>query len=49
MRNKNELLAEVVKRYQFHKSYSTDDAFLGKIAETMCDIDLDEMWMLTQK
>lgn len=48
MSNKNELLAEVVKRYHFHKSYVTENVLVREIAEKMCDIDLCEIWMLTQ-
>lgn len=49
MRTTDELLIEVVKRYLFHKNYVTENAFLKKIAEDMCDIEISEMWMLTQK
>lgn len=46
---KNELLIQVVKRYFDHLNYATDDPFLGEIAKQMCEIELDEMWMLTQQ
>lgn len=49
MRSTNELLAEVVTRYLFHKNYVTENVFVKEAAEKMCDVELAEMWMLTQK
>lgn len=44
----NELLLKVVERYLFHRSYSTKNPFVAEMAQKMCDIELSEMWMLTQ-
>ena len=41
-------LFEVVERYLFHKNYVTGNPIAKEIAEKMCDIELSEMWMLTQ-
>lgn len=48
MNRKNELLIRVVERYLFHKNYKTDKPEILKIVEKMCDIEITEMWMLTQ-
>lgn len=45
----NELLLQVAERYLYHSDYQTEDPYLAGIAEAMCDIEIDEMWMLTQK
>lgn len=42
-------LFEVVERYLFHKNYVTGNPITKEIAEKMCDIELSEMWMLTQR
>lgn len=49
MSRQNDLLIRVVERYNYHKNYSTDDPFLKGIAEQMCEIEVNEMWMLTQQ
>ena len=46
--DKNELLIKVVERYLFHKNYATDNPFVAEMAQKMCDLELHEMWMLTQ-
>ena len=42
-------LFEVVERFLFHKNYVTGNPIAKEIAEKMCDIELSEMWMLTQR
>lgn len=48
-KSKNELLIQVVERYLFHKNFATENPFVAEIAQKMCEIDVDEMWMLTQQ
>lgn len=44
-----ETLATVVERFQFHcKEAKADNSIISDLAEKMCEIELDEMWMLTQ-
>lgn len=46
----NERLSRVVERYQFHSSkVGAANPVIADAAKTMCDIDICEMWMLTQK
>lgn len=45
----NELLAQVVERFQFHSSKtSSDNPFVAQIARDICEVELWEMWALTQ-
>lgn len=48
MKRKNELLLNVVERYLFHTNYHSDNPILQQIAKHMSEIEIDEMWMLTQ-
>lgn len=48
MKNRSELLFEAAERYIFHSSYSSDNPILQQIADKMVEIEIDEMWMLTQ-
>lgn len=48
MSRENELLIQVVERYLYHKNYITDNQITKKMAQSMCDIEISEMWMLTQ-
>ena len=52
MKNKNwlvEKLAAVVERFQFHREKVTaDNPVVSEFAEKMCEIDMYELWMLTQ-
>jgi hypothetical protein len=48
-KSKNDLLIKVVERYIFHKNYKTDNPIVADIRDKMCDVELAEMWMLTQK
>ena len=43
-----DMLSRVVERYLFHSNYTTNNPEFMRIAETMRDIELTEMWMLTQ-
>lgn len=49
MTRQDELLFRVFERYMYHKSYVTDDPRLAELAKNMCDIEIAEMWMLTQQ
>jgi len=47
--NTNNLLAEVVERFQFHRKKTwSDNPVVARIARDICEIELCEMWMLTQ-
>ena len=48
MQEKNKLLFKVVERYLFHKHYKTSNLYMKEIANKMCEIEIAEMWMLTQ-
>lgn len=48
MDNTNDLLIRVIERYLYHCNYETDNLFLAEMARKMCDIEISEMWMLTQ-
>lgn len=48
MSRTDQLLLKLVERYQFHKNYKTRNSDAAKLAQKMCDIELSEMWMLTQ-
>ena len=45
----NERLARVVERYRHHASeMESANPVIANAAETMCDIEIYEMWVLTQ-
>lgn len=49
MRNKlNELLFSTAQRRLFHSRYRSDNSTVNEIYELMADMDLDDLWMLTQ-
>lgn len=43
-----DLLISVVRRYLFHSRYKSSNQTVNEIYEMMADMDLDEIWMLTQ-
>lgn len=50
MSRENELLISVVERYLFHsKQAKSDNPMIRNVAKTMCDIEIWEMWALTQE
>lgn len=44
----NELMIKVIERYLFHTNFITDYPFAAEMAAKMCEIEIAEMWMLTQ-
>lgn len=45
----NRLLINVAERYMYHSRWkNSDNPVLRQLAELMCEVDIDEMWMLTQ-
>lgn len=46
--NKNDLLIQIVERYQYHKNFKTDNPITAEIKEKICDLELHEMWTITQ-
>lgn len=45
----NDLLFKVVERYLYHVDMSnSEDELISSTAKTMCEIEIAEMWMLTQ-
>lgn len=48
MSRTQELLLRVVERYQYHKNFQSENPETEAMARKMCDIDLYEMWALTQ-
>ncbi len=45
----NELLAQVAQRFMFHfEKAKTDNPLIADMAAKMCEIELWEMWVLTQ-
>ena len=50
MKNQKNLLFEVIERYLFHSEKAkSENPIVSDIANKMCDIELWEMWVLTQK
>lgn len=46
----NELLAQVVERYLYHSQYAqSDKSMIKDMAQKMCEIEIWEMWTLTQE
>lgn len=45
----NELLIRVVERYLYHKNYRTENTLVKEMQELIMDVEIAEMWMLTQK
>ena len=43
-----ELLISATRRYMFHSQYRSDNPLVNEIYDMMADMDLDEIWMLTQ-
>lgn len=42
-------IADVVERFQFHKEkIRADNPIITEFAKKMCELELYEMWMLTQ-
>lgn len=46
---RRDLLFRVIDRYLFHLNFKSNSEDVMQTAKTMIDIDLFEMWMLTQK
>lgn len=45
----NELLAQVVERFRFHsRKAKSDNPIVAGIAAQICEVELWEMWALTQ-
>lgn len=45
----NELLAKVAERFMFHsEAAKSDKPVVAETAKRMCEIEMCEMWMLTQ-
>ncbi len=45
----NELLLQVAERFMFHSEKAkTDNPLIADMASKMCEIELWEMWVLTQ-
>ena len=49
MSRKNELLIRVVERYMYQRDFKTDNPIVAEVASGMCELEIDEMWMLTQR
>lgn len=49
LKGNNELLFHVIERYLFHKDFKSDNKGAVDMAATMCEIELYEMWVLTQE
>lgn len=48
MKRQNEMLIEVIERFLFHRNYQSDNPNIKELANKMADIEIAEMWMLTQ-
>ena len=48
MKPKDELLLKVAERYLLHKNYQTTNPFTRAMLDKLCEVEIDEMWMLTQ-
>lgn len=49
MNKTNDLLIQVVERYLFHQSACrSKNPFARELAAKMCEIEIAEMWLLTQ-
>ncbi len=45
----NELLAQVIERFQLHcRDTKSDNPIVASVAKKMCEIEMWEMWVLTQ-
>lgn len=45
----NEVLSKVVDRFQFHSEKAkSENPIIAELAEKMCEIEIWEMWELTQ-
>lgn len=50
MKSENELLLAVAERFLFHREKAkSDNPVVAEIAKGMCELEICEMWMLTQK
>lgn len=50
MKTGEELLFEVIQRFLFHsEKKKSDNPVIREIANQMCDVEIWEMWVLTQK
>lgn len=45
----NELLFRIVERYLYHKNFDTQNPEVREIRKMILDVEIAEMWMLTQK
>lgn len=45
----NELLIRVAERYLYHSNYHSDNPVVQEMANKICEIEIYEMWALTQK
>lgn len=49
MRDRKEMLIGLAERYLYHKQkVNSDIPVVSDIARKMCEVDIAEMWMLTQ-
>lgn len=44
----SDAIYKVIERYLFHSGYKSDNPMLQDIAKSMADIEILEMWLLTQ-
>lgn len=46
----NELLAQVAERFMFHSEKTrADNPLVAEMASKMCEVEIWEMWVLTQE
>lgn len=48
-KRESELLFRAIRRYLFHSSYRSGNETINQIYAMMADMDLDELWMITQR
>lgn len=45
----NEILAQIIKRFRFHyENTKSDNPIIANAAMKMCEVEMWEMWALTQ-
>lgn len=50
MKRNDELLLKVAERFLFHRDKAkSDNLVVAEVAKGMCEIEICEMWMLTQR
>lgn len=47
-KKETELLFRLIERYLFHSKFDTENPYIKMFLDMILDMEIDELWMLTQ-